>query len=79
MAKFPEVLPTNEEFEVDIMIYYNIWCAYNTAGVREFTMIGIVRDDHSSTGANEEDSSKVVQVVKTLKFRAKIFGNGSQR
>ena len=78
IANLPAEIPTNEEFEVDAMIYYDIWSIYKMGGIKEFKLIGMLGGDNSGGGQNKVKENRELKTSPSLNFKAKIFGLGGQ-
>lgn len=79
IANLPEEIPNNEEFEVEAMIYYNIWSIYKMGGIKEFKLIGMLGDDNSGGGENMVKENRELKPSPSFNFKAKVFGSGNQK
>lgn len=79
IANLPDEIPNNEEFEVDAMIYYNVWSIYKTGGIMEFKLIGMLGSDNSGSGENIVKDNRELKPSPSFNFKAKVFGSGNQK
>ncbi len=79
IANLPDEIPNNESFEVNAMIYYNIWSLYKIGGIKEFKLIGKLGDDNSGSGENMVKENRDLKTGSTFNFKASVFGIGNQK
>ena len=79
IANLPDKIPNNKEFEVDAMIYYNIWSLYKMGGIKEFKLIGMLGDDNSGGGENMVKENREIKPSSSFNFKASVFGLGNQK
>src|SRR5262249_23687119 len=58
-AVFPDPVPRDEDFEVDVVIYYNLWCLYRPGQTIRSRFVGRINADNTGGGGNEEAPIRV--------------------
>jgi len=78
-ANLPDTLPKNEEFEVPIILYYNIWGLYQMGSIKEFTLKAMLTDENYGSGGNDA-TGKTESFLRPSKiFKAKVITIGEQK
>jgi len=77
IANLPDQIPNNEEFDVEAMIYYNIWGFYNMGGVSEFKLKGTLGTNNSGGGQNQFEENRDIKLSPSFNFKAKAISNNS--
>ncbi len=82
LADLPDPLPLNEEFEVDALIYYNVWSIHKMGKFQPFVLIGQLGDDQTA-GSGQQASIDEAGFVSNkplinYNFKAKIQGETKQ-
>jgi len=74
IANLPKDLISGREFEVDVIVYYNIWGFYRMGSIEEFKMIASISESNVTSGQGLTDSNNVTKAPAVKTFNAKIFG-----
>ena len=69
LAKLPNPIPRDEEFDVDALVYYRIWCPFRTGSFVPMKMVGFLPSDDSGAGGGNGDAPVVVPPRITFKFK----------
>lgn len=77
LANFPDEIPINKEFDVDLLVYYNIWGLYRMGQASEFTLSGLIEENNSTAGEGGNIDHSSSSTAK-LNFKAKLFNSIGQ-
>ncbi len=67
VAILPEPIPRDEEFDVDAIVYYRIWCPYRSGSVVPMKMVGFLPSEDSSARGGNTDTPVVIPATFSFK------------
>jgi hypothetical protein len=69
LARLPDPIPRDQEFDVEALVYYRIWCPYRTGSFVPMKMVGYLPADESGGSGGNADSPVKVPARLTFKFK----------
>jgi len=75
LVKIPYPLPENQQFEIDSVVYYNLFSLFRSGQFVPMKLEGLVTNQQTSSGSNSETP---IVIPPTITFKSKVLNKSDK-